>query len=136
MNSLKVVQAIKAKFQETGSPADIPLQKGGTFSAKRTNDGILVDNLGGQAFLPWIVFQEVICVLLRNGGRAPQGNATSARLGQDDLPLDSIEGHIALVVYGKKEGQPVFRRITPVAGILVWAGVCSMEPGELILRQS
>jgi hypothetical protein len=52
------------------------------------------------------------------------------------MPLDSIEGHIAWVVYGKKEGQPVFRRITPIAGIMVWAGVCKTEPGELILRET
>jgi len=134
MNGIEVVKAIKPKFQETGSPVDIPMQKGGTFSAKLTNDGVLVDNLDRLPFLPWIVFQEAICVLIRNGGHAVRGNAMNSRLGRDDLPLDSIEGHIAWVVYGKKEGDPVFHRITPVAGILVWAGVCDQAPGELYLR--
>jgi hypothetical protein len=47
--------------------------------------------------------------------------------------LDSIEGHIARVVYGKKIGDSVFRRISAIAGILVWAEVCEHAPGELVL---
>ena len=62
-----------------------------------------------------------------------RGNAMNARVGDEDLSLHSIEGHIAHVVYGKQIGVTVFRRITPIAGILVWAGVCEAKPGELIL---
>lgn len=134
MDGIKVVKAIKSKFQETGSPADIPMQKGGTFNAKLTNDGILVDNLDNQPFLPWIVFQEAICVLIRNDGRAARGDATSARLGSGELSLDSVEGHIAQVVYGKKVGDPVYGRIAPIVDILIWADVCDATRSELILR--
>jgi hypothetical protein len=58
----------------------------------------------------------------------------NSRLGDEGLPLDSIEGHIAHVVYGKQIGDSVFRRISPIAAILVWAGICEDEPGELIIR--
>ena len=133
MDGIKVVKAIKSKFQGTGSPANIPMQTGGSFTAKLTNDGILVDNLGSQSFLPWIVFQEAICVLIRNDGRAAQGDA-SARLGSQELSLNSLEGHIAQVVYGKKVGDPVFGRVAPIVDILFWAGVCDATPEELILR--
>jgi len=134
MDGIKVVTAIKTRFQETGSPAIIPLQKDGTFTAELTTDGVMVDNLGNQPFLPWLVFQEAICVLIRNDGRASRGNAMSARLGEDELSLNSVEGHIARIVYGKAVGETVFRRITPIANILVWAGVCDNSPGELYLR--
>lgn len=110
------------------------MQKRGTFNAELKADGIVVDNLGNQPFLPWIVFQEAICVLIRNEGRAPRGNAMNAKLGDPDLSLDSVEGHVAQVVYGKKVGETVFRRITPIACILIWAGVCEAAPGELVLR--
>lgn len=134
MDGITVVKAIKNRFRETGSPANIPLQKGGgTFLAELRSDGVLVNNLGNQSFLPWLVFQEAICVLIRNGGRAARGNAMNAKLGDEALPLDSIEGHIAQVVYGKNIGESVFRRITPIAGILIWAGVCRTAPGELVL---
>ncbi len=133
MDGITVVSVIKRKFQESGSPMKIPMQRGGTFSAELTPEGIRVDNLGNQSILPWIVFQEAICVLIRNGGRVRRGDAMNAQLGEPDLSLDSIEGHIAHVVYGKKIGDSVFRRITPIAAILVWAGICEAAPGELIL---
>lgn len=134
MDGITVVSVIRNKFSQTGSPTKIPMQRGGSFTAELNPDGILVDNLGNQPFLPWIVFQEAICVLIRNDGRALRGNAMSARLGDPNLSLDSIEGHIALVVYGKKVGETVFRRITPVAAILIWAGVCEVAPGKLMLK--
>ena len=134
MNGIKVVEAIKSKFQGTGSSINVPTQTGGSFKAKLTHEGILVDNLGGPPFLPWIVFQEAICVLIRKDGRAALGDATIARLGSEELSLDSIEGHIAQVVYGKKVGDPVFGRIRAIAAILIWAGVCETDQDELILR--
>lgn len=55
------------------------------------------------------------------------------KLGEAGLPLDSIEGHIARVVYGKQGGDSVFRFITPIACLLIWAGLCKAEPRELVL---
>jgi hypothetical protein len=55
------------------------------------------------------------------------------KLGDDGLPMDSIEGHIAHVVYGKNPGDIIFRRIIPIACILVWAGICENGVGKLIL---
>ena len=135
MNGIQVVEAIKAKFATTNGVADISLLKGGTFTAELTGDGIRVDNLGNQPILPWIVFQEAVCVLIRMNGRAPRGDAMKARLGDQNLSLDSVEGHIAQVVYGKKVGETVFRRISPITGILIWVGICDAAPNELILKQ-
>ena len=134
MDGNTVVDVIKKKFSVAGSPTKVPMQKRGFFTAKLTPEGVLVDNLGNQPLLPWIVFQETICVLIKNNGRAARGNAMDAKLGDEDLSFNSIEGHLAQVVYGKKAGETVFRRITPVAGILIWAGVCEPAPGELMLR--
>lgn len=135
MNVTQAVEDIKRKFAEAGSPADIPLLKGGgSFTAELTEGGIRVSNLGNEPFLPWAVFQEAVCVLIRNGGRAARGDAMNGRLGDKRLPLDSVEGHIAHVVYGKRLGDSVFRRITPVACILIWAGICDHAPRELVLR--
>jgi len=134
MNGIRVIEVIKSKFQGTGSPTSIPMQTGGSFTARLTNEGILIDNLDRQPFLPWIVFQEAICALIRNDGRAARGDATRARLGSEALSLNSIEGHIAQVVYGKKLGDPVFGRIAPIADILIWADVCNPAQDDLILR--
>ena len=134
MNTLEVVEVIRNKFSITGSPTQVPyIGKKDSFKAELLNNGIKVDNLGTQPFLPWAAFQEAICVLIRNGGRAEGGNAMKYKLGESGLATDSIEGHIAHVVYGKSEGDSVFRRITPIACILIWAGVCKAEAGELVL---
>ena len=134
MNTLEVVDEIRSKFSVAGNPAQVPFIRGtGSFVAELTDTGIRVNNLGNQPFLPWAVFQEAICILIRNGGRAKRGDAMNFRLGESGLKMDSIEGHIANVVYGKNEGVAITRRITPIACILIWAGVCKAEPGELVL---
>lgn len=134
MNILQAVEIIKQHFQQSDGEVEIPLLKSGSFQARLDSEGILVDNLGTQSLLPWAVFQEAICVMIRNGGRALRGDAMNARLGEPGLPLDSIEGHIAQVVYGKQPGDAVFRRITPIACILIWAEVCAPGKGTLELR--
>jgi len=134
MDIISAINGVKRKFAIAGSPAQIPLLRGHrTFTAELTDKGIKVDNLGTQPFLPWAVFQEASCVLIRCGGRAKRGDAMNHKLGEPQLSLDSIEGHIAYVVYGKQVGDTVFRRITPVACILIWAEVCKAAPGELML---
>lgn len=134
MNGILAVETIKARFVQSSPTVEISLQKGGTFTAALQPDGIAVNNLGNQPFLPWLVFQEAVCVLIRMNGRAQRGNAMTSRLGDADLSFDSIEGHIAQVVYGKKAGETVFRRITPISAILIWAGICDGVPGELLLK--
>lgn len=132
-----VIVAIKNKFSKTGSPTEIPLLRvlrgRCSFSAELSDQGISVSNLRKQPFLPWEVFQKTIRILVENDGRAKRGDAMNCRLGEPNLPIDSIEGHVAHVVYGKQEGETVFRRITPIACILIWAGVCKAGRGELIL---
>ena len=134
MNTVQVVEAIKRKFVETGSPARIPKLKGGSFTAELTDEGVKVDNLGSLPFLPWAAFLEAVDIMIQNGGRAKRGNAYN-KLGGPGLPTDSIEGHVAYVVYGKKKGESVFRRITPIACILIWASICKPVPNELVFRE-
>lgn len=134
MDVTLVGKLIKDKFAETGGRAEVPLLKGKSFKANLTEEGITVDNLGLEPFLPWAVFEETVSLLLRNAGVAARGDAMLSKLGEPGLPLNSVEGHIARVVYGKKPGESVFRRITPIACILIWAGVCLAEPNKLVLK--
>jgi hypothetical protein len=131
----RVKQIIEKKFATNVNPALIPKIKVGYFTARITDEGIFVDNLNSQPFLPWEVFSEAVGLMLKNSGSADKGDAMNYRLGDEKLDLNSIEGHIAKVVYGKQAGSSVFRRITPVACILIWAGICKNAPGKLMLTQ-
>jgi len=135
MPNSETINIIKRRFSKKGNPAQIPLIKSSrTFEAILEENGIIVSNLGNEPFLPWNVFVETVSFLRRNGGQAVRGNAMNGRLGDRKLPIDSVEGHIAQVVYGKHKGDTVFRRITPIACILIWAGICRHVPGELVLE--
>lgn len=133
---MNVVKIIKTAFAASGSPAEIPKLMSGSFRARLTDEGIKVDNLSTQPFLPWTVFEEVVSLLVQKGGRARRGDAMKFRLGDPGLPVDSVEGHVARAVYDKQLGDSVFRRITPIACILIWAGICEAAPGELVLWDS
>ena len=128
-----VVSIIQRKISEQGGRVIIPNQRGGNFAVKLVKGGIEVDNLGNQPFLPWQVFTEAKNILIRKDGVAQRGDAMNSRLGSESLPFDSIEGYIASVVYKRKAGDSVFRRITPVACILKWAGICRLVSGKVIL---
>lgn len=76
MENQNIINIIKNNFDEVGNPAPIPLIKGSnTFRAELSKDGIYVDNLGNQPFLPWKVFLETVSILKANGGRALKGDA-------------------------------------------------------------
>lgn len=129
-----VITKIKRSFDIKGSPSKIPLMNGRkNFTARLEEDGIYVDNLGNQPFLPWEAFSEAINCLKENGGQVKKGNATDSRLGDFNLDLNTMEGYIASKVYGYKIGDNVFKRITPIASILAWAEICENSRGQIRL---
>ena len=126
---------IAEKIQQAGGSVSISLLKGGkSFDAKLEDWGVRVSNLGTQGKLPWKVFEVAIEFLKANGGKGVPGNAISGKLGDEKLPINSVEGQIAIQVYGKEEGSSVFRRITPVRSILMWVGAIEYDGKHLILK--
>ncbi len=131
----KIISIIKSKFGNKKT-SNIPLLKGSsTFKAKCLKEGIEVDNLGSKSFLPWVVFTETVIFLFDNKGSALKGDAMDAKLGDKKLTLNSIEGHIANMIFGIPSGSSVFRRITPISCILEWADICRSESSRLILNK-
>lgn len=132
----KSVLRIKTFFNEHNGVFEYKNQRGNVVICKAFEDGLIVDCLGGtklKSFLPWGVFWHAVNVMLENGGIAARGEAVSAKLGDADLPFNSVEGRIAHTVYGKKLNDSVFRRISPVARILIECGVCINKRGDLEL---
>jgi hypothetical protein len=129
-----VISKIKNQFDKKGNPAKIPLMSGKRFFEARSEvDGVYVDNLKTQPFLPWEIFSEAVNFIRENGGKVKKGNATNSRLGDSNLGLDTLEGHIASKVYGCSIGDTVLKRVTPIASILAWSGICENARGQISL---
>lgn len=129
-----VISKIKSQFDKKGKSAKIPLMSGKHFFEARSEvDGVYVDNLKAQPFLPWETFSEAVNCIRENGGKAKKGNVTNSKLGDSNLGLDTLEGHIASKVYGCRIGDTVLKRVTPIASILAWAGICENTRGQIIL---
>lgn len=133
MEIITAVERIRRKLKACESPVRIVVEGVPAFSAVLINGGVEVDNLQEHNFLHWTVFREALSLMARHEGRASLGQADHARLGDAVLPLNSIEGHIAHVVYGRGIGDPVFARVKPLAALLVWAGICKYEADQLVL---
>ena len=132
------LNVLKEKLSTINSSIEIKTQ-GGIFTVEpvKTNNillGVNVSNLGNNNFLPIEVFAVTISLLIcSENNEAQKGNAMRFKLGNDGLALNSVEGHVALVIYGQKKGNIVFRRITPISHILAWAGICKNCRGFLKL---
>ncbi len=136
MDIINVREIIKRGFNETNGKAVIPTQRvSRSFTAVLIKYGIEVDCLGDQPILPWEVFGETINLLMSKNGRVRRGDAMNSKLGYEGLELDTVEGYIAVRVYQKSIGSSVFRRISPISSILVWAGLCRHEPNYLVLNE-
>jgi hypothetical protein len=136
MTPEKLIKTLQSKFDGINTSKQIALKvKNKYFNATLREDGIDVDNLQSQKFLPWSIFTETYQLLSKSISElgVKKGSAMNAKLGTPKLPLDSIEGHIAHSVYKKKEGQSVFRRISPIAAILAWASIVENNRGYLKL---
>jgi hypothetical protein len=113
----------------------VPQQRKGPFTARATSEGVEVNCLGASPLLKWHVFDAVEDLLKNSSTKsAVRGSAmNSEKLGTDELPIDSVEAQIA-ICYGVRTGEPVrLRRISPVANLLVWAGLCKHAKGALVM---
>ncbi|WP_409292718.1 hypothetical protein [Peribacillus sp. SCS-37] len=132
-----VTRIIQERMSQAGQKVSIPLIRNGkSMEVEMTEEGIYVSNLHTSPFLPWDCFELAVELLRAKGGEAIKGDAMSGKLGDSKLPIDSVEGFIAYKLYDKKIGDSVFRRITPVAAILIWAGICENAGKRLVVKEN
>lgn len=121
---LERAQAIREMvIRELDKPTEIRTCRS-TFTAhyNKHRKKIHVSNLGTQPWLP-IEALEFAFELVTSYGKAKKGSAQKGKLGDDNLPMDSVEGVVASKAFDKQSGDSVFRRITPIAGLLAHLGL-------------
>lgn len=128
------IEKLKSKFVKIGVEHEIPLMNAGRFFiAKMTPEGVWVSNLDTSPMLKWPVFDCAISLGKEKGigERVLKGNAMQGRLGDTLLPVDSIEGIIAINVFKQLPGSSVFRKISAIGGVLSWAGIFTNGRGNM-----
>ncbi|WP_206458256.1 DUF2089 family protein [Anaerovorax sp. IOR16] len=134
-----VIKIIKEKLNAVGGRALIPLYSGDLcdIGFDPNGKGLVSPKIPVPNHLTWDVFDAAVEVVIQNGGKAIKGKARSgAKLGSDDLPLDSVEGYIAHKVHGAQIGETAFGPAFVIAAILDWAGICRNERGYLTINPS
>lgn len=132
-----VVRKIKEKLNISDGRALIPLYNGDIceIGFDSNGKGLVSPKIPMPNQLTWDVFEAAVEVVIQNGGKVRKGKARSgAKLGSDDLPLDSLEGYIAHKVHGVEVGKTAFGPGFVVAAILDWAEVCNNERGFVTIK--
>lgn len=110
---------LRNRLSEMRNGFYVPLQGGGqmhvqpVFSDVGVVTGVRCDNLGDQPWIPIEVFDLVIQHLSQRPNLSTSKGDAHQRLGDPGLPVDSVEGFVAIEYYGKQVGESVFRRISP-----------------------
>lgn len=89
------------------------------------NDGFISEGLRGVV-LEWRIFDAIVKKAIALGGKMYRGDSAAhngAKIGSDELPLDTIDGFISTEFYGSQIGSSTMRRSTYYSGILDWAGI-------------
>lgn len=132
-----VVKKIKEKLNDNIGRASIPLYSGELceIGFDPNGKGLISPKIPPVNQLIWEAFDAAVEVVIQNGGKAMKGKARSgAKLGSDDLPLDSIEGYIAHKVHGAQIGETAFGPGFVIAAVLDWVGICNNERGYLAIN--
>jgi hypothetical protein len=134
MDEKEIIRIISLKFDGKNKAKTPLLKRNYYFDTELVKGGINISKLGNNPFLVWDVFVETVKLLERLGGIAKKGDTMLFGLEEKGLDLNTIEKYIAAKIYNKKNGEKVFRRITPIANILIWTGICENMPGKLKLK--
>ena len=137
-----VAKLLKQKFNDCGGEAYIPMLKGEDKLFWATNEGLY--NNGFKGYLcRWEEFDALINKLQELGGlmyRFDSAAQSGKKLGSDDLPLDSMEGFIAVNFHNDAIGRTITRRSTYYAVVLDWAEIVhnrrahNGKPGYICIR--
>lgn len=135
-----VSKKIRDKLDLCGGKTIIKLFRGDSceIGYDSNGNGLVSPKIPVPNQLTWEVFEAAVEVVINNGGKALKGSARSkgARLGDEKLPVNSVEGYVAHKVHGVKEGESSFGPGFVICAILDWADVCNNERGFLTIKPS
>ena len=135
--SKKPSEIIKAKLKEHGGHVTVFTVRGLPCEIYAEPDGktFSSDKLPLKPYYDYGVFDVIVDLLVRQGGRARKGNGRNYKLGQPGCEENTVVGAIAKY-RGFQPGDSVFDPVFVMAAVLEWAGIAENGRGELILSKS
>ena len=133
-SSRRASEIIKAKLKEHGGHVTVYTARGLPCEIYAESDGktFTSDKLPISPPYEYDVFNVIVDLLLKQGGRARKGNGRNYKLGEAGCEENTVVGAIAKS-RGRKVGDSVFDPVFVMAAILEWAGIAENGRGELIL---
>ena len=137
-SSTKASEIIKAKLKDCGGRVIVHTARGLPCEIVAHPDGksFTSKKLPIKPPYEYVVFDTIVDLLVRNGGRARKGNGRNYKLGEPECDETTVVGAIAKYYAGKKYGDSVFDPVFVFAAVLEWAGIAHNERGELVLTQA
>ncbi len=129
-------EIIKAKLKEHGGHATVYTARGLPCEIYAEPDGTTFtsDKLPIKPAYDYTVFDDIVELLAKQGGRARKGNGRNYKLGEPGCEENTVVGTIA-IHRGQTIGESVFDPVFVMAAILEWAGIAMNGRGELILNE-
>ena len=133
-NSINASDIIKNKLIDCGGIATVRSVSGNSYVIQANADGnsFTCDELPITPPYEYRVFDVIVSLLFRNGGKARKGNGRNYRFGYGDCTEDTIVGCIAKDK-GIAEGAYAYDPVFVLSAILDWAGIAHNERGYLEL---
>ena len=134
-NSKKASEIIKTKLKENGGKVIVHTARGLPCDIAVAADGVsfVSSKLPIKPNYRFEVFDYIVDLLRKNGGKARKGNGRNYKLGEEGCTEDTVVGYIAKHYAGKNDGDSVFDPVFVFAAILEWAEIAWNERGELVL---
>lgn len=133
-SSREASEIIKAKLKECGGHATVYTARGLPCEIYAEADGktFTSEKLPITPAYEYDVFNVVVDLLKKEGGRAKKGNGRGNKLGQPGCEENTVVGAVAKS-RGYHAGESVYDPVFVLAAVLEWAGIVKNGRGELIL---
>ena len=133
-SSRRASEIIKAKLKEHNGHVTVYTARGLPCEIYAEPDGktFTSDKLPISPAYEYEVFDVIVDLLLKEGGRARKGNGRNYKLGEVGCEENTVVAVIAKS-RGRKVGDSIFDPVFVMAAVLEWAGIAENGRGEIIL---
>lgn len=122
-----IVKIIQEKLMKCGGKAKMKMLKGDPLDIWVASSGKGIENSGyTQLVCEWHILEAIVNKANELGGTMYRGDSAAqngAKIGSEELPLDTIDAFVSVEFYGANIGTTTTRRSTYYSAILAWAGI-------------